>query len=237
MEQQQQLPKRSFVAPFAGAVVTIIYLVGITCLRWNDLGTLRTIELDKLGSFLAGVFGPVSFLWLILGYIQQQQELALNTNALQLQAQELKASVEQQKELVNETRQQVEIQRKAHEREELMLKKDTEPLFVCIEVNTHYFENGIKLCSFKFRNEGKIATGISIISTPIMDKFTSNLTKATADSGETVASSFKLENGDELPDDLLVAIAYTTGAGQKHVSCFLFEQRNPSLKYELVETY
>jgi hypothetical protein len=69
--------------------------------------TLPGLELNAIGDFLAGVFGPIAFLWLVLGYIQQGRELKLSSEALHLQAQELKNSVEQQKEMVDITRLQV----------------------------------------------------------------------------------------------------------------------------------
>ncbi|MDC4990929.1 hypothetical protein OHW12_15595 [Acinetobacter baumannii] len=55
---------------------------------------------NELGDFLAGVFAPLAFLFLYLGYKQQGFELQQNTQALNLQAAELKNSVEQQRLLV-----------------------------------------------------------------------------------------------------------------------------------------
>ncbi len=37
------------------------------------------IELNALGDFLAGIFAPVAFFWLILGYVQQGKRLDQNT--------------------------------------------------------------------------------------------------------------------------------------------------------------
>lgn len=68
--------------------------------------SLPNQELNSLGDFLAGVFAPVAFFWLILGYIQQGKQLDQNTKALeqqeralQLQIDEMKESVKQQKEI------------------------------------------------------------------------------------------------------------------------------------------
>ncbi|WP_228155316.1 hypothetical protein [Acinetobacter sp. ACNIH2] len=62
--------------------------------------------LNELGDFLAGIFAPIAFFWLILGYIQQGKQLDQNTTALeqqekalQLQIDEMKESVQQQTEL------------------------------------------------------------------------------------------------------------------------------------------
>lgn len=68
-------------------------------------------SLNEFGDFLAGVFAPIAFFWLILGYMQQGKQLEQNTKALeqqeralQLQIDEMKESVRQQKEiaLINE---------------------------------------------------------------------------------------------------------------------------------------
>ncbi|WP_228256357.1 hypothetical protein [Acinetobacter wuhouensis] len=51
---------------------------------------------NELGDFLAGIFAPLAFLFLYLGYKQQGKELQQNTDALKLQAKELRESVLQQ---------------------------------------------------------------------------------------------------------------------------------------------
>lgn len=74
---------------------------------------------NEFGGFLAGVFGPLGILWLILGFWQQGDELRNSVDALNLQSEELRNSVEQQKALVEVTRQQAkaELQALQDERE------------------------------------------------------------------------------------------------------------------------
>lgn len=62
---------------------------------------------NEWGDVFAGLAAPVAFLWLVLGFLQQGKELQLSSRALELQVEELRNSVEQQKELVEVTRQQV----------------------------------------------------------------------------------------------------------------------------------
>ena len=79
---------------------TAVYVSGailIVCTRFDDLIAL---ELNEIGDLSAGVFGPVAFLWLVLGYIQQGRELKISSEALKMQAAELKESVKQQTALV-----------------------------------------------------------------------------------------------------------------------------------------
>lgn len=91
---------------------------------------LRKMTPNEWGDFFGGIFAPLAFLWLVLGYLQQGEELRLSTKALNLQAEELKHSVEQQRELVEVTRQQVESDREALKLEFLARQEAAKPVFV-----------------------------------------------------------------------------------------------------------
>lgn len=83
-----------------GEAVTLVYvglLISIAIYRWPEI---QDMPLNSLGDTVAGAFGPLAFIWLVLGYFQQGEELRQNTEALRLQAKELRASVEQQELLV-----------------------------------------------------------------------------------------------------------------------------------------
>ncbi len=101
-----------------GVLFTLLYffILGITVLGL-DLDPVSSW--NELGDFLAGAFSPVAFFWLVLGYLQQQRELQQNTQALMLQAKELKESVEQASQMVTLTRQQLdfEVEKNALQRE------------------------------------------------------------------------------------------------------------------------
>ncbi|MDR7653726.1 hypothetical protein [Acinetobacter junii] len=88
-------------------IVTLIYLFIVMII--TDLSEYATLKLNEKGDLLAGVFSPLAFLWLVYGYLQQGQELKQNTLALNLQAQELQNSVEQQKVLAKAALEQLSI--------------------------------------------------------------------------------------------------------------------------------
>lgn len=98
-----------------GGIVTLLYLAGLTWLLWGRLGNLSTMGLNEVGDFLAGAFGPVAFLWLVLGFLQQGKELRVSSEALQLQANELKNSVEQQTLMASAATEQMKSQQAAFE--------------------------------------------------------------------------------------------------------------------------
>lgn len=96
-----------------GGALTLIYLVTVVVVTWGRANTLMTMPLNEVGDFLAGAFGPVAFLWLVFGFLQQGDELRQGTKALELQASELKNSVEQQSIMATAATQQIEAQREA----------------------------------------------------------------------------------------------------------------------------
>ena len=54
---------------------TVLYLGVIAYLRGSDAWfLLREGELNVLGDFLAGIFTPLAFLWLVVGYFLQKDE-------------------------------------------------------------------------------------------------------------------------------------------------------------------
>lgn len=98
-----------------GVTVTVLWLL-FTAFIVNNAKSLPT-ELNEWGDFCAGFFSPLAFLWLVLGYLQQGEELQHSTRALLLQAEELKNSVEQQSQLVAVSKEQVQHEREALARE------------------------------------------------------------------------------------------------------------------------
>lgn len=71
----------------AGVIVSLSYLVAlfifIPALRQNDLLGHENMEINELGDFLAGIFSPLAFLWLVLGFFQQKKELSLQIKEMQ----------------------------------------------------------------------------------------------------------------------------------------------------------
>lgn len=114
----------------AGVYATVVWLsVAITyaLCKWD-----APPEPNSLGDFLAGVFSPVAFLWLVLGYRQQGEELQLNTQVLRLQVRELEASVAAQRDLAEATRAESALADKRHVEELVRIARGHQPrlLFV-----------------------------------------------------------------------------------------------------------
>lgn len=78
------------------AHLTATYVGGALLIMGAKFEELVLLKLNEIGDLAAGVFGPVAFLWLILGYLQQGKELRISSEALRMQADEMKALVSQQ---------------------------------------------------------------------------------------------------------------------------------------------
>jgi hypothetical protein len=97
---QQKSTKEKMIAwlkRWRGFILTVLWFVmfiwqagmsweGIIDLQFDGF---KALSLNEKGDFLAGLFAPVAFLWLVLGYRQQGKELQQNTEALRMQAEEL----------------------------------------------------------------------------------------------------------------------------------------------------
>lgn len=97
----------------AGIGLTVLWIAALAGLAYWKSDALCTLTLNEWGDFLAGAFAPLAFLWLVVGYMQQGEELQHSTNALRLQALELQNSVNEQRNLVAVARQQLVSEREA----------------------------------------------------------------------------------------------------------------------------
>lgn len=87
-----------------GSIVWLLIAVGYSIYARAEF---KELQPNEIGDFLAGVFAPLAFFWLVLGFLQQGAELRNSGQALWLQGEELRNSVEQQKQLVDVTREQL----------------------------------------------------------------------------------------------------------------------------------
>lgn len=113
-----------------GIAITVVYLGILWFIFDGRLTEILLMPPNEIGDLLAGMFGPLAILWLILGFFQQGIELRQNTKALELQAEELKNSVEQQRELVGVSRRQFESHLESIRNEQEKQKLEAQPVFL-----------------------------------------------------------------------------------------------------------
>ncbi len=86
-----------------GIWFTALYLLILAIYAYARSDAVLVMKPNEVGDALAGAASPLAFLWLVLGYLQQGEELRQNTEALNMQVKELQASVDQQRALVMTT--------------------------------------------------------------------------------------------------------------------------------------
>jgi len=95
LERQKQSIKRQrhlLLASWIGTGVIALLAATLICARWPEI---HTMELNQWGDFIAGFSAFLAFLWLICGFYLQREELRQNTEALNLQHEELGYQVEE----------------------------------------------------------------------------------------------------------------------------------------------
>ena len=81
--------------------ITYFWFLIFIFLLYFNIDEAKSLELNEWGDLLAGITAPVAFLWLIVGYRLQKNELMNNTKVLEQQQLELSKQV---KELSNQNK-------------------------------------------------------------------------------------------------------------------------------------
>ena len=85
--------------PKIGLTISALYIVGLLLYLVAQGQNPADLKLNELGDFLGGVSSPLAFLWLVLGFYQQSREIRLSSKAVQLQASEMRRSVDEHRRL------------------------------------------------------------------------------------------------------------------------------------------
>lgn len=123
--------------------ISILWIVLIFCLLILKRSCLPALELNEIGDFVAGVFAPLGFFWLVAGFYQQGRGLDQNSQALKLQAielekttqalglqvQEMKLALEQQTIVAETTKKDLELSKKVFENQIRVQDKNNQPFF------------------------------------------------------------------------------------------------------------
>lgn len=92
-------PDERRLLPLVGFSLSILYLAGVVLYLYLQGQNPADLRLNELGDFLGGVSSPLAFLWLVLGFFQQSREIRLSGKALELQAKEMRRSVDEHRRL------------------------------------------------------------------------------------------------------------------------------------------
>ena len=119
-----------------GTAGTVLWLLVAAALAWSQREAWPCMSLNEWGDFFAGVVAPLAFLWLIIGYLQQGDEVRSNTETLQRQQAALERQVDETAALERRAAEQVkvaterlELARQEAERLRAIDKARTQPVF------------------------------------------------------------------------------------------------------------
>jgi hypothetical protein len=202
-----------------GVLVSAGYVIGVVWLFGWEFAQIKSMKPNEIGDFLTGVFGPLAILWLILGYFQQGIELRQNTQALKLQAEELKNSAAEQRELVSTTRAQLKAERDhlALRREEF--ERTVLPSFVFTGLGSVTKAEGATY-QIHVRNLGAITGNVRFVPMPPFARL-SPVDIPVFMSGQEHILEFQFEDGHPRTSDRL-RITFRDSAGRLGNAEFAF---------------
>ena len=139
-------------------MVSVIYVVGLAIYSVSVWPNMLIRKPDEFATFLSGVFAPLAFLWLVLGFRQQGDELQNSARALWLQGEELRNSVEQQRQLVEVSREQLASEAAERVRTEQAAESAAQPRLTVGPAGKSYFGDGRRVLSMSVTSGGPTCT-------------------------------------------------------------------------------
>lgn len=118
--------------------LTTIFYLWLSFHFFFDVKDFIQLELNAKGDFLAGVFAPLAFLWLVYGYYQQGKEIKQNTEALKSQEKVLEQNVEQQKKLLKAAHEELELVKAKDMRQARIETIQSQLFFISISIKLYY---------------------------------------------------------------------------------------------------
>lgn len=147
-----------------GVVATIAYAALVATYIWFKLPELLVMKPDAFATFVSGAIAPLGFLWLVLGFMQQGDELQNSARALWLQGEELRNSVEQQRQLVEVSRQQLEAERDQRMQELITAEHSSQPKLVLTARGGMFMGSGEAQFGFGLTSAGPICHNVTVFA-------------------------------------------------------------------------
>jgi len=213
-----------------GITISIIYMI-LLLLTIYGLHLSPMGSWNEFGDFLAGAFSPLAFLWLILGYLQQQKELQQNTRALEIQAEELKNSVEQYKEMVRVANEQLEADRMMALQQNELLELENKPDISFSAFGWLMSAGNVLTYHWPMHNHGREARNVNVKFTPPLGKWTELKWKKVADE-EIRLPKIDIKKED-IPEDLIVMISFESVFKKKYFKIYELKI-DENMKYNVI---
>lgn len=213
-----------------GLIASLVWFSVVTGLLFVDLEDTLEMKPNEWGDFLAGLTAPLAFLWLILGYLQQGDELRISNEALLIQAKELQNSVEQQRALVEVTREQVQAERDALKEEIRTRRNAAKPIFAITRTQSLFSDNQRQF-GFSVTNVGSTVRNVCARLSDRVGDNEDLFQTPVFSSADT--RRFTLKLAAPLPDrEILLLVTYTDALDRDGVTKFkMTETGSPGARH------
>lgn len=225
-----EAPRASRTLHTTGFVITGAWILGLILYVAFSRDSIVDLAPNELGDFAAGAFAPLAFLWLVLGFFQQGEELRHSGQALWLQGRELQNSVEQQRELVKATREQLQFESDRLTAQAEELDRNAQPVLdMKSGGSTPTERDGMRSYVFHLLNHGRACTDLKI-----GHRASPYASQAMLQTGER--ASFRLRLMIAHDSDVEVPVFYRDERLGAKMQKFIILKRGPDFTCELIET-
>lgn len=196
-----------------GLFASVAYTGALAVYSWHEWVQMRALNPDEFATFLSGAFAPLAFLWLVLGFRQQGDELQNSARALWLQGEELRNSVEQQRQLVEVSREQLQSERQQRHDDQIEAERAAQPLLVLAQ-NGGTYSNGQANLDYLLTNARSTCSDVVIF---VNDEMT-NRTPVLALGGEV---RFRISFSQDNAAENHIVVRYTDIFGSGRLQRFM----------------
>lgn len=174
------------------SAATMAWVAGTAVVIGLNWEKFNAMELNAVGDFLAGAVSPLAFLWLIVGYFQQGDELKQNTEALRLQAEELQHAVEEYKQLNATNERNANLLQRQYDDAKSEAAAKLKPNLLVADVHPEGNDGQSHYYRIRLVNHG--APAAQLRSTVVSINADVNSTTYAADTGQKYEMIFKIGN-------------------------------------------
>lgn len=150
-EFKRRLTSEPYYQGVIASLFWLVYIFALTCISLPA----DPLTLNELGDYLAGAFAPLGLLWIVLGFRQQGE-------AINAQMEEIKNSIEEQRDLAQATRMQAELATKEYKekKEAEERSRKMQLAFLSSHRMSDSPHDSFSVVKIHFQNIGKIASAV-----------------------------------------------------------------------------
>lgn len=182
---------------------------------------ITRLKYNEIGDYFAGIAAPIAFLWLVMGYFQQSEELGINNKLLALQYEELGKTVSAQQDQVKHMEAQYD----------LLLREKYYPKFKFLNIE---IDRKNSMIFMKVQNDGEIVYKVeanTVTDTMIVD-YTLQ-TNGTNNQYDIVLLLIKEYEYSETID-ITIKIDFSLEIMMQKSMCYQIKYSPPNTEYDLI---